>query len=136
MQFYILLEDAQDSAQLMPDKLLRVNVREGWQILSDIGHHFGVTFPGQTKPYNPNHPTTMRHRECGAAFAMFRRHYVACLEKYHNRFGVAHWHAVADNVPWITLQAHADRVTRYQTIRQYVLTAKRRQLTNQEASAL
>lgn len=53
MQCYIVHKDPKQSAKLLPTYALRVNMREGWAILSDIGHRFGVTFDHQTKAYNP-----------------------------------------------------------------------------------
>jgi hypothetical protein len=38
----------------------RVNVREGWQMISDIGHAVGVTWPEQNKEYNRWHSNTRK----------------------------------------------------------------------------
>jgi len=44
----------------LPLWALRVNVREGWQMISDIGHAVGVTWPTQNKEYNRWHSNTRK----------------------------------------------------------------------------
>lgn len=39
----------------------RVNVREGWQMISDIGHAVGVTWETQNKEYNRWHSNTRKY---------------------------------------------------------------------------
>lgn len=71
---------------MLPTYALKVNMREGWQILSDIGHRFGVTFENQNKAYNPAHPwtRTFSHKK---AFCDFVFNFDACCEEYYNRTG-------------------------------------------------
>lgn len=38
----------------------RVNVREGWQMISDVGHAVGVTWDTQNKEYNRWHSNTRK----------------------------------------------------------------------------
>lgn len=86
MQFYIIHSDPTKSAQALPTYALKVNIREGWQILSDIGHRFGVHWPNQCKAYNPAHPWTRQfsHRD---GFRKFINHLRACCAEYYNRTG-------------------------------------------------
>jgi hypothetical protein len=44
----------------LPLWALRVNVREGWQMISDIGHAVDVTWPEQNKEYNRWHSNTRK----------------------------------------------------------------------------
>lgn len=137
MQFYMIAEDGAASAALLPDAMIRVNVREGWQILSDIGHYFGVRWDHQNKPYNVNHPTTMRLRESFESFALFQSHYLAALNEWERRFprpGV--WCDWATNVPWEDIRTRLWGVDRWSTVRGYIVSAKRRQLSVEEVAAL
>lgn len=88
MQFYIIHKDPKVSAKNLPDYALKnVNVREGWQILSDIGHNFGFTWDGQNKLYSASHALTMEFYSSPEKFKYFVSHYRACCEEYYNRFG-------------------------------------------------
>jgi hypothetical protein len=86
MQFYIINKDPATSAKMLPTYALKVNMREGWQILSDIGHRFGVSFENQNKAYNPVHPWT-RQFSHEQSFRNFVRHLEACCKEYYNRTG-------------------------------------------------
>lgn len=88
MQFYIIIEDdPEENAKELPDYCLKdVNIREGWQIISDIGHAMGVRWPGQNKEYNRYHAETRKHWENLASYNTFIHHYQACLEEYERRF--------------------------------------------------
>ena len=125
MQFYIVDPYPMDNAAMLPDYAIKsVNVREGWQILSDIGHRFGVHWEGQNKCYNKHHPLTrsFSHRE---AFKAFHQHYRACLSEYIRRkFGKAtHWHA---HWPFVPVAVIYDRLpeTQYEETKHYLLTTK------------
>lgn len=87
MQFFVVHKDPYKNAKLLPHYCLKkVNVREGWQILSDIGHYFEVTWKGQNKLYNYNHPAVMRWRKDGVSFDRFVDYYEKCLEEYFSRY--------------------------------------------------
>lgn len=86
MQFYMINKDPGISARALPDyAIFQVNVREGYQILSDIGHKFGASWKGQNKCYNPNHPNTMRYWKDVDSFLLFALHYYSCLQEYTRR---------------------------------------------------
>lgn len=87
MQFYIIDPDPGRSAEMLPDYAIqKVNVREGWQILSDIGHIHGVTWPHQTKLYSASHAKTLSLCASKLAFVEFLRNYEYCLLEYRKRF--------------------------------------------------
>lgn len=79
MQFYRLSEDPGINVCLLPEYALKVNVREGWQILSDIGHIYGITWKNQNKCYSKSHPTTRFHARDWEAIKSFLEHYRYCL---------------------------------------------------------
>ena len=82
MQFYIIDPSPDTNADILPAYALkRVNLREGWQIISDIGHRFGFEWDGQTKEYNPHHPLTRSFSYRGS-FTWLFLHYIACLDAY------------------------------------------------------
>lgn len=89
MQFYILDKDPIKSAELLPDYALeKVNLREGWQIISDIGHIYGVTWGTQNKLYSASHSLT-RYFACSKDnFWELIENYIACLYEYKYRFGM------------------------------------------------
>lgn len=87
MQFYIIDDDPIKNASLLPNYCLkRVNIREGWQILSDIGHLFNVTWEGQNKEYNPYHAETRQYWTSLQKFDYFIAHYSMCLLEYEKRY--------------------------------------------------
>ena len=87
MQFYIVHPEPETNAKLLPDYAIkRVNVREGYSIISDIAHRFGITWEGQNKPYNPYHPLT-RTFSNRKAFWDFHQHYHCCCIEYERRCG-------------------------------------------------
>lgn len=88
MQFYILHKDCWKNAELLPDYCLKkVNIREGYQILSDCGHAVDLKWSTQNKEYNRYHPNTWRYWKNTTAFYDFVDHYIACLCEYKKRFG-------------------------------------------------
>jgi hypothetical protein len=88
MQFFIIHPDPETNAKMLPDYAIKkVNVREGWQILSDIGHNLGITWEGQNKPYSIWHAETRRFMVNREAFELFLNHYRFCLNEYTERFG-------------------------------------------------
>jgi hypothetical protein len=87
MQFYIIDDDPIVNATLLPQYARKVNIREGWQILSDVGHTVGVSFTGQTAKYSLSHPAVRRFTKDKASFTRLILHYQACLveEKEYSR---------------------------------------------------
>jgi hypothetical protein len=86
MQFFIINEDPKISARLLPDYCLKaVNAREGFQMLSDIGHLFDVKWEGQNNHYNAYHAETRKFWRNLRAFDCFIAHYEACLIEYELR---------------------------------------------------
>lgn len=116
MQYYIVHPDSVISAKYLPLYALRCNLREGFQILSDIGHRFNHHWPHQCKPYNPVHPWTRtfshRHR---AGLTVFLNNYRACCEEYYNRTGKMtcwqQWFADIDVGFWINVPADQEQET-------------------------
>ena len=88
MQFYIVHKDPVKNAKMLPTYALKVNMREGWQILSDIGHRFGVSWENQCKAYNPAHPwtRTFSHQQ---GFNRLIHGLEDCCNEYYNRTGKA-----------------------------------------------
>lgn len=87
MQFYIVHEDPIKSAKMLPDYALKqVNLREGWQIISDIAHIVGVEFQGQNKLYSDSHALTLQLCSSSDAFKLFIEHYKACCLEYKHRY--------------------------------------------------
>ena len=87
MQFYIIHEDPKTNAKLLPDYCLKkVNLREGWQMISDIGYLYGIKWEGQNKMYNPYHAETRQYWKSPVTFRNFIDHYVTCLGEYIKRF--------------------------------------------------
>jgi hypothetical protein len=75
MQFIILDESPEVSYNHMPAYMRSVNIREGWQILSDIGHIYGVTWETQNKCYSKSHSVTRSYCYNREAFERFFKHY-------------------------------------------------------------
>jgi len=133
MQFYMIDPDAKKSTSRLPDAMIRVNCREGWQIISDIGHHFGLTWQGQNKCYNANHPLTMRLRESREEFDRLHMHYAYSLMEWRRRFGTETvWHEHLSYVPFVKIGERCAATDRWQTMREYILTAKARQIKEGE----
>jgi hypothetical protein len=129
------------SAKMLPDyALFKVNLREGWQILSDIGHIFGVTWPEQNELYSESHALTRMLCSTKERFVNFLWHYEACLLEYqirkhtiptwtfkYERFMVSNAHMeIASHLP----------SSEYDSTRIYLLTNKRQHLTAAEIERL
>jgi len=88
MQFYIIDTDPWRNSKILPDYCLkRVNIREGWQILSDCGHALDLSWTGQNKEYSRYHPNIWRYWKNSKSFYNFVDHYIACLSEYKDRYG-------------------------------------------------
>lgn len=148
MQFYAIHKEPRLNAKYLPDYALKkVNVREGYQILSDIGHCFNVHWETQNKLYNYNHPATMRWRKDGESFDRFVDYYEACLEEYKRRYGkTTSFHKGFNDFLTGSLHSHSPyktiiliiepKVTTEQSTIEYLLTAKEDKLTNKEKKLL
>jgi hypothetical protein len=140
MQFYIINENPIANAQNLPAYALRkVNIREGWQILSDVGRRFGVTWPGQNEPYNPFHSLT-RTFSNQLALMRFVAHYHACCIAYEARGFGQHMYidAFRDFIAagTVTVLCDALPADEYAETRHYLRTRKAKHLTDAEAAGL
>jgi hypothetical protein len=137
MQFYIVHPDPATSARMLPDYALKqVNLRKGWQILSDIGHIHGVTWEGQNTLYSASHALTRLLCSSPKRFNEFLANYEACLREYARRFGKkASWSAryskfLESGRGW---ELPADE---YENVRRYLLGYKADKLTEAEKARL
>jgi len=136
MQFYIIHPDPFINADTLPLYALKsVNVREGYQILCDIGHRFGVTWATQNKHYNMYHPLTrsFSHRH---AFDAFMGHYVACCDAYQRRTGKTRSEIGAFRCVPVKLTYYELPLTAEAEVMHYLLTAKGDKLTDEERGRL
>lgn len=130
------------SAKMLPDyALFKVNLREGWQILSDIGHIFGVTWPEQNELYSESHALTRMLCSTKDRFDDFLDHYEACLVAYRVRkndlkctWRVKYEHFRVSNAG-TEIRARIPNCE-YESTRIYLLTNKRQHLTAQEIERL
>ena len=143
MQFYMLHPDPVTSSKLLPDYALKkVNLREGWQMISDIGHMVGVTWPEQNKVYSLSHAKTRSFAIDGHAWINFLDHYRANCIEYTRRYG-------KQSIWWVkyTLfclkdynvriwQALPEEANRYHDDIRYLLAHKEHLLTAEEIAAL
>ena len=141
MQFYMLDADPIKSAKLLPDyALFKVNLREGWQILSDIGHIFGVTWPEQNALYSESHALTRMLCSTQERFVAFLRHYEACLLEYKARKCImSSWYFKYQRFMFTTARAEIGKQlpnSEYESTRIYLLTTKRNHLTAAEIERL
>lgn len=139
MQFYIIHEVPAVSAEMLPDYAIKkVNVREGYQILSDIGHALGITWEGQNKCYNSTHPITLRFYQNYISLYDFLRHYEENLKQYELRFGKRTvFHERYTSVPIAKLlSAVPKNDNKYETIIRYILKHKSKHLTEPEIMKL
>lgn len=91
MQFYIIHSVPKQNIKILPEYAKKVNVREGWQILSDIGHMHAVTWPGQNKLYSTSHVLTRSFCQNREAFKNFLSHYKACIFGFKNSWWKKYW---------------------------------------------
>lgn len=111
--------DPELSARILPTYALRINIREGWTMMSDIGHRFRSHWAHQCEPCNPVHPRTrtFSHR---AGLTVFLNNYRACCQEYYDRTGKMtcwqQWFADIDTGFWINVPADQEQETlRYLT---------------------
>ena len=138
MQFYIVDKDPLKSAELLPDYALKmVNIREGWQILSDIGHRFGFMFEGQNKHYNMYHPLTRSFSNKEDFKILFNNYHECCLE-HAKRFKKETEHILRfkSNFTQIETIAHILPKDTFEEVRHYLTTSKRKHLTESEVERI
>lgn len=141
MQFYIVHPDPRTSSRLLPDYAIKkVNLREGWQILSDIGHIFEIAWEGQNKLYSASHALTRSFCSSPESFEEFVINYDCNLIEYRTRFETpSSWESRFQSpgcqaaLPRITRALPRDR---YQHVREYLLTCKARHLSTDEEKRL
>ncbi len=139
MQFYIIHREPAKNAELLPDYAIKkVNVREGYQIISDIGHALGVTWEGQNKCYNATHPITLRFYRNQDSLIDLLSHYRANLHEYERRFGKKTvFHDRYENVPIAALVDVAPFYDDdYDSVIRYMLKHKSKHLTHMEITRL
>ena len=134
-------EDAIISSELLPDYALKnVNIREGWQILSDIGHIHGITWEGQNKLYSASHALTRCLCSNAQSFEEFINHYDFNLFEYERRFkSKTIWHekfvCFLGNDIYKKIQAKISH-NKYQNTIRYLLEEKKDKLTSDEVARL
>jgi len=136
MQFYITDSNPDRSAALLPDYALqKVNIREGYQILSDIGHKTGITWNGQNKLYSASHALT-RSFMTVPSFWEFVAHYRANLLEYEKRFNKqTAWHS---KFAEFHMKGCAERIAarlpgdRFEEVRRYLIDCKGDKLSEAE----
>lgn len=138
MQFYKLDKDPTKSSQLLPDYALKkVNLREGYQILSDIGHILNFHWEGQNKLYSASHALTRHICSSKENFLEFIMHYMANRKEYFRRFNKR---PIYDNEFTNFLMANGlDEIVNfriyldeYVATRYYLLDYKSQHLTDEE----
>jgi len=140
MQFYVVHKDPIINAILLPDYAIKkVNVREGWQILSDIGHAHDVLWTNQNKEYNRYHPNCWKWWKDKDNFHDFILYYSSCLNEYTKRFkSITVWHlSIKDYI-----QVHSKLLDKIQDLTdeqhtaKYILHRKLDKLTKADISKL
>jgi hypothetical protein len=139
MQFYIVHPDPATSARMLPDYALKqVNLREGWQILSDIGHIHGVTWEGQNTLYSASHALTRLLCSSPSRFVNFLGNYEACLDEYNKRYGKpSPWAEKYRMFEYRWFDIHEKLPTdEYESVRRYLLEYKADKLTDAEKARI
>jgi len=144
MQFYQLDNDPTISSKLLPDYALKsVNIREGYQILSDCGHALGLEWKEQNKEYNRYHPNTWRYWKTKRALLNFIDHYLHNLIEYNDRFGSTKtyetyrfkFHSFIYEALYLLNNVQIDK-TEEQHVALYLLNKKGKYLSNEEIDSL
>ena len=147
MNFFRILEDPKENAEILPDYVIfKVNCREGIQILSDIGHLFNVTWEGQYKQYSPYHAKTREFWRSKEDFVDFVNHLTACLNEYtkraiqQNKNSFTVWHQVFTKFLITAYNKLCNKIPEGWTIFQQdlfcLLNQKRDKLTKEEIKFL
>lgn len=141
MQFYRVMKDSELNAKFLPDYAIKsVNVREGWQILSDCGYALGVSWSTQNKEYNRYHPNTWRYWKNPRCFYDFIDHYIACLTEADNRGFDKIYNTYREKLHVFITEVLPDievpDLTEEQHMAKYLLHRKVNKLTEEEISIL
>lgn len=140
MQFFVIHEDPVVNAEILPDYCIkRVNVREGWQMISDICHAHGVIFDGQNKEYNRYHPNTWRWWKDQEKFHDFIKYYFWCLYEYEKRFNkkTLFHKKFFDNYKIIVDVIHKiNNMNEHESMIHYMIERKSHLLTDEEIKKL
>jgi hypothetical protein len=133
MQFYIVDPNPEKNIKLLPEYAIKkVNVREGWQILSDIGHMYNVTWEGQNKLYSASHVLTRSFCVNAVEYLRFINHYVACVYSYKNSWQKRYETFLESGAYHKLLSAIPDQRTSFEYQAEYMLKYKSKHLTEQE----
>jgi len=141
MQFYIIHDDPRVNAKNMPKYGVRVNVREGYHMLSTIGHLFSITWEGQYKTLNPYHAETRKHWKDIKSFDFFISHYEQCLVQYE----LIYWQQTKWHEGYFNFQKRAQSLLReaiisysekHNQVIQYLLSVKSKHLKPKEITTL
>lgn len=140
MRFDIIHKNPVINAELLPDySLKRVNIREGWQMLSDIGHAHNVKWEGQNKEYNKYHPNTWKHWKNKNKYQKFILYYHACLLEYIKRFNKTtkfhKWFETSQDIINAVI-TQIQNYTEEQSQAKYLLDRKHSHLSNKEIKTL
>lgn len=143
MQFYMLHPDPVTSSRMLPDYALKkVNLREGWQMISDIGHMVGVMWPQQNKTYSLSHAKTRSFATDAWEWYNLINHYDANLEEYARRYGkTSVWRErffvfLLGKYDSFVANLLPEKSTRYTDDIRYLLAHKEHLLTAEEIAAL
>lgn len=140
MQFYIIDKDAKTNAEWLPNYAIKkVNVREGYQILSDIGHYLDIHWENQNKEYNKYHPNISKYYKTKEMFNLFYDCYAACAEEYRNRFNKDHKYIAYFNYNVPTKDVFLEKIINMSDevfTMKYLLDRKSKHLTNEYISSL
>ena len=119
----------------------RVNAREGWQMISDIGHAVGVTWPDQDKEYNRWHSNTRKWWIKRGTFNTLMGIFVTSvnsLVKENDKTGLTYLAKYQNSHAFIADIYYA--LPSFRTVRQhdvlYMLKRKSKNMTAEEQRAL
>jgi hypothetical protein len=132
MQFYIIHPDPETSARNLPDYALkRVNIREGYQILSDIGHILGIHWEGQNKLYSASHALTRHFCSDPNILKEFLRNYTQCCMEYERRYKKSHKYIdlFYSNYDYILTLPRLCYKSKYESTLKYLLEEKTSKLS-------
>ena len=137
MRFYMVHPDPVMNVKLLPEYAIKkVNVLEGWSILSDIGHIFDIHWKYQNKLYSRTHIMTRTLSANKDAFIRFWAHYKACA--YHA--GSPHFIKRIEAKDTLLAVARIESMIgdwdKYQTDAYYLLTEKGHFLNEQEKETM
>ena len=141
MQFFIIDSDPLKNSKILPDYALKkVNIREGYQMLSDMGHNVGVYWEGQNKPYSFWHAETRRHLVNKESFLKFLEHYESCCYEYLDRYQKLNVYIKNFQKNYVEIRMISEKLPSNRTFEEftlaYILSAKRDKLTEKEIELL